>query len=337
MSDLLPHVGDGDRAAIMLMVMDENQASEVLSRLDPDELRRLGEKMCALGEISPEAIAQAISTFVVRTEQVGLSAHDRVGQVRTMMSQAVGEVKANGVMKRIAPPTTTATTLDLARWLDAEVLLTMIGLEHPQVIAVLLVQLDPDVAAQVLQGLPAAVQAQVVHRIACLGPVRAEAIAMLDTVLNRRISHVIGTNVVALGGPREAANIINKAHRSVERQVMPALNKLDKKLALQVEQEMVKFEHLFALDDKAMGAVLRDVESDTLVTALKGITPEQREIFLAAMSARAADGVRDEIELRGRVRRDEVEEAQKAMIAVVRRLADAGEIAFGASGDDDYV
>lgn len=338
-----------DRAAIMLMVMDEDQASDVLSRFNPDELRRLGERMCALGEVGPEAITQAIATFVARTEQVGLSAHDRVGQVRSIMSRAVGEA-----MKRSVVPEGPVAALELARWLSADKLLPLIADEHPQVIAVLLVQLDAEIAAQILQGLPAPMQPQVIHRIARLGPVTAEAVAMLDSILNQRMTSLGAVNAesigmldaalgpqasggpVALGGPKEAADIINKAHRSVEQQVMPALTKLDKKLALLIEQEMVKFDHLYALDEKAVGAVLRDVDSETLITALKGITPDQREFFLSAMSTRAADGVRDELELRGRIRREEVDEAQREIIVIVRRLAAAGEIAFGPA-DDEYV
>ena len=335
----LAHLLDADRAAVMVMLLDEEQAAGILSQLEPEELRMLGEKMCALGEISPEVIAHAIAGFVAKTEQLGLSAHGRIGQVRSLMTQAVGEVKASNLMQRILPdePISSAS-LELARWLTPQALIPLIKGEHPQALAVLLVQLDPEVAALVLQSLPADVQSQVVHRIATLGPVSPDALGMLDDLLARRIGECHGNETLRMGGPREAADIINNAGKGAEKRIMPEINKLDKILARQIEAEMFKFEHLFALDVQAMGSLLREVESDVLIDALKGIGEDQRELFFRAMSSRAADGVRDEIASRGRLKMAEVLEAQKAIIAAARKLAAEGVISFGAGGgDDEYV
>lgn len=330
-------ITDPERAAVMVMLLEDQQAADILAQLEPGELRLLGEKMCALGEIGPVAIAQAISGFVDKTERLGLTAHDRIGHVRSMMTRAVGEVKADSLMQRIAPEEAARTSsLDLARWLTPQVIAPLIRDEHPQAVAVLLVQLDPEVAAAVLHALPDAIQPQVVHRIATLGPVAPEAIDMLEEMLGRRIIECHGRAALTMGGPREAADIINAAVRAVEKRVMPEINKIDKQLARQIENEMFKFEHLFVLDPQSMGALLREVDNDTLIGALKGIGEEQRECFFKAMSSRAADGVRDEIGARGRMKMAEVMEAQKAVITAARRLAAEGVIVFGA-GDDDYV
>jgi flagellar motor switch protein FliG len=330
-------ITDPERAAVMVMLLEDQQAADILAQLEPSELRLLGEKMCALGEIGPVAIAQAISGFVDKTERLGLTAHDRIGQVRSMMTRAVGEVKADSLMQRIAPEEASRTSsLDLARWLTPQVIAPLIRDEHPQAVAVLLVQLDPEVAAAVLHALPDAVQPQVVHRIATLGRVAPEAIDMLEEMLARRIVECHGRAALTMGGPREAADIINASARAVEKRVMPEINKIDKQLARQIENEMFKFEHLFVLDPQSMGSLLREVDNDTLIGALKGIGEEQREVFFKAMSSRAADGVRDEIAGRGRMKMAEVMEAQKAVITAARRLAAEGVIVFGA-GDDDYV
>jgi len=188
----------------------------------------------------------------------------------------------------------------------------------------------------VLHGLPEASQSQVVHRVATLGPVSPDAIAMLEDMLARRITESHGRAALTMGGPREAADIINAAARTVERRVMPEIAKQDKALARAIENEMFKFEHLFVLDDKSMGSLLREVDSDTLIAALKGTAEDSRDVFFRAMSSRAADGVRDEIAARGRMKMAEVIEAQKAIITAARRLAAEGVIVFGA-GDDDYV
>ena len=324
-------------AAVMVMLLDEDQAAAILARLEPEELRRLGEKMCALGEIGPDIIAQAIATFVERTEGLGLAPHDRLGQVRSLMTRAVGDVKAENLMARIAPGAPATNPLDLARWLTPEALAPLVQGEHPQAIAVLLVQLDPEIAAAVLHTLPDDVQPEVVHRIATLGPVSPDALAMLDALLARRITECHGARALAIGGPREAAGIINTSGKAVEKRILPELNRRDRALARQIEAEMFKFEHLFALDPQAMGTLLREVDSETLIDALKGVGEEEREAFFGAMSSRAAEGVRDEIAARGRVKIAEVVDAQKRVVAIARRLSAEGLIAFGSGGDDEYV
>jgi len=326
---------DGTRAAVMIMLLQDDQATALLGQLDPHELRLLGEQMCALGEISPTAIEDAVARFVDKTERMGLVVPDRVGQVRDMMTRAIGEVKTTSLMQRIAPEERTSS-LELARWLTAQVLIPLVRDEHPQAIAVLLVQLDADVAAGVLHGMPEDIQSQVVQRVATLRAVSPEAIMMLEDMLAQRITESHGRAALTMGGPREAADIINAAARTVERRVMPEIAKADKALARRIENEMFKFEHLFVLDDKSMGTLLREVDSDTLISALKGTAEPNRDVFFRAMSARAADGVRDEIGARGRMKMAEVLEAQKAMISAARRLAAEGVIVFGA-GDDDYV
>ncbi len=332
-------LGDAERAAVMIMLLGEGQAAEILRQLGPDELQVLGEKMVALGEIGPEQITQAISGFVDSTPQSGISARGRGDHVRRVMTAAVGEVKAENLMQRILPlGEDTGPAIELARWLTPQALIPLIEDEHPQAVALLLVQLQPDIAAEVLHALPAELQPHVMHRVATLGPVSAEAVRMLETVLESRIAACHGKAALAFGGTRTAADIINNLGKAAEKRIMPEITRIDKALAREIENEMFKFEHLFALDSKAMGALLREVESDILINALKGTAEDQREVFFAAMSSRAADGVRDEIAARGRLKLAEVVEAQKAIVTIARRLAADGTIQIGAGGgDDEYV
>jgi flagellar motor switch protein FliG len=336
-----PRLDPADRAAVMVMLLGEDDAARLLAGLSPEELQTIGAKMCAIGEIGTAVIAQSIAAFADSAGNSGISAHGRVDDVRRIMTGALGPMKADTIMRRIEPvedgPRTPA--LEIARWLDPEVLIPLIADEHPQAIAVLLVQLEPAVAAAVLAGLPDALQTPVVHRVATLGPVSPEAIAILEETLAARISGTHGQAMLAMGGVREAAEIINGAARSVEKRVMPALTKLDKQLARDLENEMFKFEHLFVLDAQMMGQLLREVESESLIDALKGLEEPQREIFFAAMSSRAADGLRDEIEARGRLKRSDVDAAQKSIVAIAKKLAADGTIVIGNSsgGEDDYV
>lgn len=327
------------QAAVMVMLIGEEDAARILSGLSPEELRLLGSRMCGLGEIGPRAIADAVAGFARSAHADGILANNRVEDVRRIMSSAIGDIKADSLMRRIAPSADQLArpALELARWLDPVALLPLLQDEHPQAIAVILVQLDPDIAASVLSGLPEALQASVVQRIGRLGPVSTEAVELLEEMLSARIAETHGRLPLTMGGVREAADIINNTARQVSKRVMPGVAKLDKQLASQIEDELVKFDDLFALDAQMMGQLLREVESEVLVDALKGLTEEERAPFFAAMSSRAVDGLRDEIEGRGRIKRSDVDTAQRAILAVAKQLAADGAIVLGQGSDDEFV
>ena len=335
---LNPVLGGTDKAAIMVMLLAEEDASRILGQLTPDELRQLAGTMCGIGEIEPQAIADAIAGFSRSTESSGISGHGRVDSVRKLLNGAVGEVKTENLMRQVAPDAEESNlpALGLLRWLDPKIIGEILADEHPQAIAVLLLQLDSEVAAAALAALPEELHTPVLHRVARLGPVSRQAIEILESTLNAKIEKLHGTIPLTMGGIKQAAEIINSSHRSVEKRVMPSIGKIDKKLAKELENEMFKFEHLFALDLKMTGVLLREVESDTLILALKGLEEDRREQFFGAMSSRAADGLRDEIEMRGRVKKTEVETAQKEIVAIAKRLIAQGDLMLG-EGDEDYV
>lgn len=336
--DAIPATSDATGAhdaAIILMLLNDADAAAILSRLEPEELELLGGRICALGEVNHAGMTAAIAGFIGCAEGPDLPASDRSGHLSRLMTQAVGEVKAQGMMQRIAPQSP-SRTIEIARWLSPEVLAPMLTDEHPQAIAVLLLMLEAEPAAALLAALPRQHQTAVVERIARLGPVSGHAVTMLDELLGRRLAERFGHSTLKLGGVRDAAEMMNKAAGRLEAVIMPEIAAKDRPLADAIEAEMFRFEQIADLEPVAMGRLLREVENAMLVDALKGIEEEQRTAFFAAMSARAADGVKDEMEVRGRIRRTEMEQAQQGMIETARRLAASGEIAFGAS-DDEYV
>lgn len=324
-----------ESAAVFLMLLGEDEAAALLARLGPDELQRVGTAMVRLGEVEPARIAQAISGFVAEADNAALPAQGREQQLDALLRRAVGPVKGDSLMQRIVPEAK-PRAVEIARWLAPEVLAGLIGAEHPQVIAVLLLMLDSEAAAQVLAALPDPVQPAVVERVARLEKVTGEAVTLLDTILSAQIEDRFGAAALAMGGAREAANLINLAGGQVGRTVMPEIERRDSPLAKAIEAEMLTFEMLFMLDAQSMGRLLRDVDNVHLVTALKGLEEADRAPFFAVMSSRAADGVRDEIDMLSKVKRQDVLDAQKAMIEVARRLRDEGEIALGA-GDGEFV
>jgi flagellar motor switch protein FliG len=329
-----------DRAAIMMLLLSEEDAAALLSHLSPDELRQLSARMCTMGEIAPNEIVDAIAGFSNATPDGGIPEIGRVDTVRRLLNGAVGEIKSDSVLRSALPEPDPpqpepASALGLLQWLEPSIIADLLADEHPQAIAVLLLQVDSEVAAAALALLPKDIQAPVLHRVARLGPVSPQALAVLEDAMSAKLSRLQAAAPLALGGIRQAADIMNRAHKSVEQTVMPTLGKLDKPLARALEEEMFKFDHLMTLDTKMTGVLLREVESDLLIVALRGLELPQREHFFAAMSQRAADGLRDEIESRGRVKRSDIEAAQKQIVGVAKRLIASGDLIMGA-GDDDY-
>ncbi|TAD73648.1 MAG: flagellar motor switch protein FliG [Sphingomonadales bacterium] len=324
-----------DRAAVFLMLLDEAEAASLIARLSPAELEKLGAAMMALGEIETPHMAEAIADFAGEAAREMLPRRGRSDRVRSLLDKALGPARADSMMQRIEPGAN-PRSIELAQWLAPGVLARLILDEHPQVIAALLLLIDPEPAAEVLAMLPFDLQTLVVERVAKSGAISATAISTIDKMLTQRIAATFGTAPLMLGGPREAANLINRAAGEMRNTVLPAIAERDAPLADKIEEELFTFEMLFVLDPMSMGRLLRDVDNARLVDALKGLREPDRAPFFAAMSSRAADGVRDEIELRGRLAKSEVAAAQKAIVEIARGLADAGEIVIG-SGSGEFV
>ena len=228
--------------------------------------------------------------------------------------------------------------LDL-QWFEPNEIAEVIAGEHPQIAAVLLANLDPEIAGQVFEHLPEAVQPQVLRRIARLGPVPQEAIDTLKALFaNRAGGGGRKSAGLQMGGTREAAKILQGARKATEQRVMPKLAKIDREVAKAIEEAMFVFDNLLEMDDKNLSTLIRNIDSDVLVRSMKGVDEDVRNRFLGCMSSRAADGIRDEIESRGPMKLVDVLEAQKVMIGIARGLIKDGTLTMpGNGGEDDYV
>jgi len=324
-----------ERAAVLMMLVGEEEAAAILQKLEPDEVRALGSAMFTVADVSEADVEGVLDDFVGRARERTGIAFDPRPKVEAVMHRALGQEKAESVLARITPPEA-ACEIDLLDWLDASDIAGMLEKEHPQIAAVLLANLDPAVGAQVLELLPDVSQPDILHRIAKLGPITPEAVETLKTVIANRSSRGSQGQQVQLGGTREAAKILQGARKATEQRVMPKLFKLDKETAKAIEEAMFVFDNLLDMDDKNLGTLIRSIDGDILTRALKGLDEGARNRFLGCMSARAADGIRDEMEARGPMKLSEVLEAQKVIIQIARNLAKDGTIMMGA-GEDDYV
>ena len=313
-------------------MLDDGEAAGVLRLLDPDDLRAIGRAMIELDVVAPDEVVGSLTGLTAAMANQGLVTPAPGERLERVLVQAHGAERAGGVMAAVRPAARTSA-LDFARWLEPAVLARLLADEHPQAIALLLTTLDPGVGARVLGLLPDELHPAVLHRIATLGPVPAPALALLEEALAQTITRSHGATALAMGGAADAAALLNAAERAMEARALPAIAAFDEAVAGAIAEQMVTMDHLLALDPRSVGALLRVVDGAELVLALKGLGEAEREVFFAAMSSRAADGVRDEIEALGRASRADVQAAQKAMIAQAKALAEAGEIALGGGGD----
>ena len=324
-----------ERAAVLMMLVGEDEAAAILQKLDPEEVRQLGAAKFKVADVSEQEVETVLDDFVDRARERTTIGFDPRPKIEAVMNRALGREKAESVLARITPAEA-ACELELLDWLDASEIAAMIEKEHPQIAAVLIANLDASVGGQVLELMPDAVQPDILHRIARLGPITPEAVDTLRTLLANRTGTGSSGQGVTLGGTREAAKILSGARKATEQRVMPKLFKIDRDVAKAIEEAMFVFDNLLELDDKNLGTLIRNVDGEILTKALKGVDEAVRNRFLGCMSARAADGIRDEMESRGPMRLAEVLEAQKAMIATARGLAKDGTIMMG-GGEDDYV
>lgn len=323
-----------ERAAVLMMLVGEEEAAAILQKLDPEEVRQLGKAMFAVADVGEPEVQMVLDDFVGKARDRTAIGFDPKPIIETMMTRALGPEKADSVLARITPPDAQCQ-IDLLDWMDAAEIAAMIEKEHPQIAAVVIANLDQDVAGQVLELLPDSIQPEILHRVARLGPITPEAVETLRTMLANRSGAGGQSAGVMLGGTKEAARILSGARKTTEQRVMPKLFKIDREVAKAIEEALFVFENLLDMDDKNLGTLIRNIDSDLLTRALKGVDEATRNRFLGCMSSRAADGIRDEMEARGPMKLSEVLDAQKAIIQLARALAKDGTIMMG--GDDDYV
>ena len=327
-----------ERAAVLMMLVGEEEAAAILQKLDPDEVRELGRAMFAVADVSEAEVEQVLDDFTCKARTRTGVTFDPAPQIEGMMTRALGPERAESVLAGIMPAQVAGSGLEVLQWFEPAEIAEVVENEHPQIVAVLLANLDPDIAAQVFEHLPETLQPQILRRVAKLGPVPPEAIETLKTIFSNRGGKARKSAEIQLGGTREAAKILAGARKATEVRVMPKLAKIDREVARAIEEAMFVFDNLLEMDDKNLSTLIRSIDGEVLIKALKGLEEDVRNRFLGCMSSRAADGIRDEMEARGPMKLAEVLEAQKVMIGVARGLIKDGTVQMpGKGGDDDYV
>ena len=324
------------KSAILLMSLGEEGAGSVLQHLSQAQVEAMGEAMAGLTQVKRDEVSRVLEEFRIETEQYSALHLDSGSYLRTVLNKALGNDRAADLLETILEASDSSSGLGRLNQLEATEVVELIRDEHPQIIATLLVHMDRHKAADVLEQLPDRVRHDAVLRVATFGGVQPTALKELTEVLNDMLSGE-GTKRSKLGGIRVAAEIVNMMGSAQEEGVIKHVREHDEGLAQKMIDEMFLFENLLGLEDRSVQLLLKEIESESLIIALKGAPKELLDKFLKNMSQRAAETLREDMEMRGPVRVSQVETEQKAILLIVRRLADAGEIVLGGQGDDSYV
>ncbi|MFE8071786.1 flagellar motor switch protein FliG [Marinobacteraceae bacterium S3BR75-40.1] len=322
-----------ESAAILLMSLGEADAAEILKHMGPKEVQRVGVAMAQMRDISKEEVEYTLHEFL---EAVGGQTGLGVGSddyIRAMLTQALGEDKAASVIDRILIGGNT-TGLDTLKWMEPRAVADIVRYEHPQIQAIIVSYLDPDQSAEVLASLDEKVRLDIMMRVANLDSVQPAALQELNTILEKQFSGGGGTQTSKIGGIRRAADIMNYMDRSIEGSLLESIKDMDPDTGNEIEEQMFVFDNLKEVDDRGIQSLLREVSSEVLVVALKGADDEVKEKIFRNMSKRAAELLKDDLEAKGPVRVSEVESAQKDVITIARRMAEAGEISLGGAGEE---
>ncbi len=321
-------------AAILLMSIGEAEASEVFKHLSPKEVQSVGEAIAKMKSIPRERVESVLGKFAQTAGEQSMLVSNNDEYVRSVLRKALGDDKANLLIDRILTGGDVSGIENL-KWIDATSVAELLRNEHPQIVAAILVHHEFDQASLVLKELAERQRNEVLVRIATLDGIQPSALRDLNEMMGKVLAGGDKLKKTALGGPKAAAEIINMLGSAVETSVLDFVREADADLAQRIMDNMFTFDDLQKLDDGAIQTVLKEVQSESLVIALKGAPPEMRDKVFKNMSKRAAETLREDLESRGPVRLSEVEAEQKEMLKIVRRLADEGQLVLGGSGGDD--
>ena len=325
-----------ENAAILLMSLGEEEAANVFKLMTPKEVQKLGETIARLKSISRERVDTVLAKFNTVAGDSSMLVTDTDEYVRSVLRKALGDDKANLLIDRILQGGDTSG-IESLKWMDPSSVAELLRNEHPQIVAAILVHLDFDQSSEVMKLFTERQRNEVLVRIATLDGIQPSALKDLNEVMSKVLSGGDRLKKASLGGVKAAAEIINLLGTSVETAVLDFIREADSDLAQKIMDNMFTFDDLEKIDDKGIQSLLKEVQSESLVIALKGAKPELREKVFKNMSTRAAETLREDLDSRGPVRVSEVESEQKEMLKIVRRLVDEGQIVLMGGGDDDFV
>ena len=333
LNERLSKLSGSDKAAMLMLLMGEEHAAQVIQHLEPKDIQTLGKKMVEVANLPKDVVNAVLDDFLISTSQMSDLGTENSEYIQRVFNKALGEDRASAALEKIIPEQS-LKGLDMLRWMDANEIYTAIEAEHPQVIAVVLSILDHDVAGDLIKMFSEEVRSDIIARIGSLKGLQASALARLEEVLKLQFLQKNNTSKTPFGGVEAAAKILNFSGSEIETSILKSVGAQDQKLAEAIEENMVTFMNLESMDNKSLQTLIRELDNELLIPALKGADESIKEMFLENMSERARELFEDDLEAMGPIRVSEVDKAQKEIMRIARRLSGEGEIMLSGGGNE---
>ncbi|QTL34242.1 MULTISPECIES: flagellar motor switch protein FliG [Pseudoalteromonas] len=325
-----------DKAAILLLSLTEEDAAQILKHLEPKQVQKVGMAMAALDDLSQAKISAVHNLFIEQIQSFSTIGFQSEDFIKKALTAALGEDKAASLIDQIVMGSG-AKGLDSLKWMDSKQVANIIRNEHPQIQTIVLSYLEPEQSAEILAQFPEKVRLDLTMRIANLEEVQPAALQELNEIMEKQFAGQAGAQAAKMGGLKAAADIMNYLDTNIEGQLMDSIREHDEEMSQQIQDLMFVFENLMDVEDRGIQAILREVQQDVLMKAIKGADDSLKEKIMKNMSKRAAEMMADDLEAMPPVRISEVEAAQKEILATARRLADSGEIMLGGGGGEEFL
>ncbi|MBF8999490.1 MULTISPECIES: flagellar motor switch protein FliG [Vibrio] len=329
----ISEISGEDRAAILLLSLNEEDAAGIIRHLEPKQVQRVGSAMAKAKDLSQEKVGLVHRAFledIQKYTNIGMGSEDFM---RNALVAALGEDKANNLVDQILLGTG-SKGLDSLKWMDPRQVASIIVNEHPQIQTIVLSYLEPDQSAEIMAQFAERDRLDLMMRIANLEEVQPSALAELNEIMEKQFAGQAGAQAAKIGGLKAAADIMNYFDNNVEGLLMDQMREQDEDLATQIQDLMFVFENLVEVDDQGIQKLLRDVPQDVLQRALKGADDALRDKIFKNMSKRAAELMKDDLEAMPPIKVSDVESAQKEILAIARKMADQGEIMLSGGADE---
>ena len=325
-----------EKAAVLLLSLSEEDAAQILKHLEPKEVQKVGMAMASLDDFSQAKITAIHKLFIDEIQRFSTIGFQSTEFVRKALTAALGEDKAGNLIEQIVMGSG-AKGLDSLKWMDSKQVANIIRNEHPQIQTIVMAYLEPEQSAEIMSQFSEKVRLDLMMRIANLEEVQPAALQELNEIMEKQFAGQAGAQAAKMGGLKAAADIMNYLDTNIEGQLMDSIREHDEEMSQQIQDLMFVFDNLADVDDKGIQAILREVQQDALMRAIKGADESLKEKILGNMSKRAAEMLADDLEAMGPIRISEVEAAQKEVLSIARRLADAGEIMLGGGGGEEFL
>lgn len=329
-------INGADKAAILLIYLGPEATSKVFEHMEDNEIKKISQSMARLGHVTRPVIQQVVKEFTdITNPETGFFSQGEE-YVRKVLEQALGPQKAEMLLRELNTASFT-DMVDVLSEMDAKTVANFLSQEHPQTIAVILAKLKAKQTSEIVGFLPQELQAEVVMRIADVDQVSPEILGEIDDVIRKELTAVGGIQRFKVGGVEKVVDMFNHFDRSREKQILDKLDVIKPPLAEVIRKHLFTFEDFVQLDDKGIQSIMREVSNDTLTLALKAATDELKEKIFRNVSSRAAEVIREDLEVMGPVRLSDVEKAQSEIIKIVRKMEEEGKIFIAGRGGDDVL